>query len=145
MEEAGSSGYALRMHRLDSRTYVAPQILPAQIPAIAAAGIATVVNNRPDGEEPGQPASAEIEAAAKAAGLGYRHIPVAGGFSEGQVGAMADALAAGPVLAFCKSGTRSTFLWALAEAQGGADADELAAKAAAAGYDLTPIRAYLGG
>ncbi|MFN3388162.1 MAG: TIGR01244 family sulfur transferase [Allosphingosinicella sp.] len=133
------------MKQLDSNTRVSPQIRPADLPGLAAAGVVTVVNNRPDGEEPGQPTSAEIEAAAQAAGLNYRYIPIAGGFSQAEVEAMAEALEAGPVLAFCKSGTRSTFLWALAEAQRGADPEALAAKAAAAGYDLTPIRRYLGG
>lgn len=133
------------MIRLDSNTAVSPQVLPGQLPAVAAAGIATLVNNRPDGEEPGQPTSAEMAAAAQAAGLNYRHIPVAGGFSREQVDAMTEALAAGPVLAFCKSGTRSTFLWALAEAKRGADPEDLAARASAAGYDLGPIRPYLGG
>jgi uncharacterized protein (TIGR01244 family) len=83
--------------------------------------VTAIVNNRPDDEEPGQPSAAEMASAAEAAGLSYRHIPVAGGFSPEQVDAMAAALAeaGGPVLAFCKSGTRSTFLWALAEAQRG--------------------------
>jgi uncharacterized protein (TIGR01244 family) len=130
---------------IDSRTLVAGQLQPEEIAAAKAAGIAMIVNNRPDGEEPGQPAASEIEAAAKAAGIGYRHIPVAGGFSAAQVEAMMSALkeAEGPVLAFCRSGTRSTFLWALAEAQRGADGEELMRKAAAAGYDLSPIAPYL--
>jgi uncharacterized protein (TIGR01244 family) len=70
---------------------------------------------------------------------------VSGGFSEAQVEAMAKALEAskGPVLAFCKSGTRSTFLWALAKALQGAEPEELARKAAEAGYDLSPILGYL--
>lgn len=128
------------MRQLDSHTSVSGQIRPGQI-ADLPDGIGTIVNNRPDGEEPGQPTSAEIEAAARAAGLDYRHIPVAGGFTEADVAAMAGALAGEKgVLAFCKSGTRSAFLWALAEARRGADGGELIAKAAAAGYDLSPIR-----
>jgi uncharacterized protein (TIGR01244 family) len=130
------------MKQLDSTTFVSGQIAPEEI---AALGVATIVNNRPDGEEPGQPDSDAIEAAAKAAGIDYRHIPVSGGISQPQVAQMADALAQaqGPVLAFCKSGTRSTYLWALARARLGDDAGELTAKAAAAGYDLSPIRAFL--
>src|SRR3954471_24893609 len=104
---------------LNDAFWVAGQIGPGDTVEAAARGIRVIINNRPDGEEPGQPAGAEIEAAAKAAGLGYRHIPVAGGFSAAQVTAMADALAGGPALAFCRSGTRSTFLWALARAQQG--------------------------
>jgi uncharacterized protein (TIGR01244 family) len=130
---------------LDDHTSVAGQVRPEQLPEIAAAGVTTIVNNRPDGEEPGQPSAAEMAAAAEAAGLRYRHIPVAGGFSQPQVDAMAAALseAEGRVLAFCKSGTRSTFLWALAEAQRGTDGEELMRKAAAAGYDLRPIARFL--
>ena len=130
------------MRRLDDRTMVAGQIRPEQV---ASLGVAMIVNNRPDGEEQGQPAAAEIEAAANAAGIAYRHIPVAGGISHEQVGRMAQALeeAKGPELAFCKSGTRSTYLWALASAKRGADRDELARRAAEAGYDLSPIWRFL--
>ncbi|HEX8571924.1 MAG TPA: TIGR01244 family sulfur transferase [Allosphingosinicella sp.] len=130
------------MKRLDDQVTVSGQIRPEEV---ATLGVAMIVNNRPDGEEPGQPSSGEVAAAAAAAGVGYRHIPVSGGISLPQVAEMAEALAAaqGPVLAFCKSGTRSTFLWALARAKLGDDADALALKAAAAGYDLTPIRAWL--
>jgi uncharacterized protein (TIGR01244 family) len=130
------------MKQLDSTTFVSGQIAPEEI---AALGVTTIVNNRPDGEEPGQPDSDAIEAAARALGIDYRHIPVAGGISQPHVAQMADALAQakGPVLAFCRSGTRSTYLWALARARLGDDAEELAAKAAAAGYDLSPIRAFL--
>lgn len=126
--------------RLDLDVWIAPrQLRAADIPAARELGVALIVNNRPDGEEPGQPASAEIEAAALAAGLGYRHIPVAGGFPPAAVNAMRAALDEGPVLAFCRSGTRSTWLWALARASGGADAATLIRQAAAAGYDLRPL------
>lgn len=133
------------MIALDDRVLVSGQVDPADLPAIAAAGVTLVINNRPDGEALDQPASAEIEAAARAAGLDYRHIPVAGGLSPDQVSAMAEALdgAAGKALAFCKSGTRSTYLWALARAGQGADGAVLFEQAAAAGYDLSPLRAYL--
>lgn len=98
-----------------------------------------IVNNRPDGEEPDQPLSAEIEAAARSAGLAYRHVPVAAGFPPAAVEAMRAALDEGPILAFCRSGTRSTCLWALARAASGADPATLLAQAAAAGYDLRPL------
>ncbi len=132
------------MIRLNERTFVAGQIRPEDMPAIKAAGVTAIVNNRPDGEEPGQPAAAAIAEAAAAAGLTYRHIPMAGGLNAALVQEMADALsqADGAVLAFCRSGTRSTYLWALAEAQRGADGDELTGKAAAAGYDLSPIARF---
>lgn len=133
------------MAALDGRTLVAGQIHAADLGEAAAAGITLVVNNRPDHEAPGQPTGAEIEAAAEAAGLAYRHIPIAGGFTADDVEAMAEALGAaqGKVLAFCRSGTRSTFLWALARARAGADPESLIAQAAAAGYDLAPIRSFL--
>lgn len=133
------------MKRLDSTTLVAGQIAPEDLPALAAAGVTLIVNNRPDDEEPGQPAGAAIEAAARAAGLDYASIPIAGGFSQAQVEAMANALSApqGQVLAFCRSGTRSTYLWALAKASRGADPEELSRSAATAGYDLSPLRPYL--
>jgi uncharacterized protein (TIGR01244 family) len=133
------------MTPLDDKVLVAGQIGVDAIPALAAYGVTMIVNNRPDFEEPGQPPSAEIEAGARAAGLDYRHIPVAGGLSPDKVEAMAAAIEAceGKVLAYCKSGTRSAWLWALAEAGRGANAEELIGKAAAAGYDIEPLRPYL--
>ena len=130
------------IRQLDEKTMVGGQIDPAEIGGL---GAALIVNNRLDGEEPGQPSSAEVESAARAAGVDYRHIPISGGFSEAQVAEMVDALsvATGPVLAYCKSGTRSVYLWALARARLGDDADELVGKGAAAGYDLTAVRPYL--
>jgi uncharacterized protein (TIGR01244 family) len=90
------------------------QLLPGDMEAVVAAGVALIVNNRPDGEEPGQPAGAEIERAALAAGLRYRHIPVAGGIGPDEIEAMAAAMDEGKLLAFCRSGTRSALLWAMA-------------------------------
>jgi len=91
---------------------------PGDVAAAQAAGVVAVVNNRPDGEEPGQPTSAQIESAVRAAGLDYHHIPVAGGIGPDQVAAMAaamdSAMERGKLLAFCRSGTRSTWLWAMA-------------------------------
>jgi uncharacterized protein (TIGR01244 family) len=136
----------MMLRRVDERISVAPQIAPEDVADIAAAGFAMVVNNRPEDEEAGQPEGATIEEAARAAGLDYVAIPVThAGFSSNQVEAMAEALAAarGPVLAFCRSGTRSCNLWALAEASRGGNPDMLTAKAAAAGYDLTGIRPLL--
>jgi uncharacterized protein (TIGR01244 family) len=128
------------MRRLDETTFVSPiQIVSEDVFGLIGLGIRLLINNRPDGEEPGQPASAEIEAAARAAGLDYRHIPVAGGFPTAQVEAMAEALEQGPVLLFCRSGTRSTCLWALARASNGADPARLVGQAAEAGYDLRPL------
>jgi len=126
---------------LDETIAVSPQISVAEIAEARENGIRMIVNNRPDGEQPGQPTAAEIGEAAKAAGLGYVHIPVDhAGFSMEQVEAMTAALAEpGPVLAYCRSGTRSTFLWALARGAAGDEPAEIAAKAANAGYDISPL------
>jgi uncharacterized protein (TIGR01244 family) len=133
------------LRRIDERTLVAGQIGLDEMEALKTGGIGMIVNNRPDGEEAGQPSSAEMESAARASGIDYRHIPIASGFSADQVEAMSEALAdaEGQVLAFCRSGTRSTFLWALARARQGDAAAELMRKAAAAGYDLGPIERLL--
>jgi uncharacterized protein (TIGR01244 family) len=131
---------------LDDRMAVSPQITPADVASAAAQGFTLIINNRPDGEQPGQPEGAEIAAAAAAAGLEYVAIPVVPGqLGEAEIVAMRDALAhaAGPVLGYCRTGTRSTFLWALARARLGDTPDALAAKAQAAGYDITPIRKLL--
>jgi uncharacterized protein (TIGR01244 family) len=130
--------------KLSESVLASPQIDLADVTAAAAQGVTLIVNNRPEGESDDQTPGTEIEAAARAAGLGYVAIPVThSGFSEPQVKAMAEALAnaSGPVLAYCRSGTRSTLLWALAEASRGADPETLAAQAAQAGYDITPVRA----
>ncbi len=131
---------------LDERVLVAPQIAVADLAQARALGVSIVVNNRPDGEAPDEPQGAEIETAARAAGLDYIAIPVGhGGFSQPQVDAMADVLenADGPVLAYCRSGTRSTLLWSLARAKLGDAPDDLRTKAAQAGYDLGPVDALL--
>jgi uncharacterized protein (TIGR01244 family) len=131
---------------LDDRVIVAPQIDVDEIAAAKALGVTLIINNRPDGESPSEPQGAEIEAAAHDAGLDYVAIPVGhGGFSQPQVDAMAAALngAAGKTLAYCRSGTRSTLLWALARAKAGDVPQTLHEKANGAGYDLTPVAALI--
>jgi uncharacterized protein (TIGR01244 family) len=131
---------------LDDRMAVSPQITPADVASAAAQGFTLIINNRPDGEQPGQPEGAEIAAAAAAAGIEYVAIPVVPGqLGEAEIVAMRNALAhaAGPVLGYCRTGTRYTFLWALARARLGDTPEALAAKAQAAGYDITPIRKLL--
>ena len=131
---------------LDDSIMVAPQIGVDDVAAAADQGVTLIINNRPDGESPDQTSGETIEAAAHAKGLHYIAIPVThAGFSLPQVEAMAAALsgAEGKVLAYCRSGTRSTLLWALAQARRGENVDGLAAKAARAGYDLAPIRTML--
>lgn len=97
---------------------VAGQITADQIAEIKAAGYKSIVCNRPDDEQPGQPSAASIAAAAKAAGLDFRHVPaVSGQIVKGNVDAMAEALRdmEGPVFAYCRSGARSTNLFMLVQ------------------------------
>ena len=120
-----------------------PQIQLEDIEAAQAAGIRLIVNNRPDGEAPEEPQGTDIEAAARAANIDYLAIPITHtGFSLPQVEALEAALASadGTILAYCRSGTRSTLLWALAQAKLGMEPDAIAAAAMAAGYDITPVR-----
>lgn len=129
---------------LSETMLASPQIGPEDIAPAKEAGVTLIVNNRPDGEDPGAAQGDEIAAAASAAGLDYRAIPIGqAGFSEVQVAEMIEALegSSGKVLAYCRSGTRSTFLWALAQAKSGAASpEEITAAAARAGYDVSPIR-----
>ena len=134
------------MRTIDKTISVSSQISPADLAGLADAGFTVIVNNRPDDEEPGQPSGDAVRAAAETLGLAYHAIPVThAGFSMPQVEAMRAAMerADGPVFAYCRSGTRSTNLWALAEASRGADPDLLVAKAAHAGYDLNGLRPML--
>ncbi len=132
------------IRKIDDNFYASPQIGPEEVAEAARLGIGTIVNNRPDGEDPSAPQGAEIEAAAKAAGLDYVAIPVTqAGFSHPQIDRLAEVLAQAdaPVLGYCRSGTRSIFLWTLAEAKAGRSPDELATRAGEGGYDITPARA----
>lgn len=131
---------------LTETMWVAPQLTVADVARAAEMGVKCIINNRPDGESDDQPAGADLAAAAHASGINYAAIPVShAGFSALQVEAMRAVLdkEAGPILAFCRSGTRSSFLWALAEAGAGKDVAKLREQAAAAGYDLSPIAAML--
>jgi uncharacterized protein (TIGR01244 family) len=121
---------------------VSPQITPADVDAAAEQGFKTIINNRPDGEDPTQPSGHEIEAAAANAGLAYYHIPVRGGPTPEQVETTQKVLdtAPGPVLAYCRSGTRSIVTWSLAQALSGAHSrEELIGLGRAAGYDLSGV------
>jgi len=135
----------LDLRRINDHVSVAPQISPGDIAVIKAAGFTTIVNNRPDGEAPDQPSGAEIRAAAEAAGLGYHEIPLGrDGISPNLVEDTQKVLegSTGPVLCFCRSGTRSTTLWALSQA-GKLPATEIIAAAGQAGYDVSHLAGYL--
>jgi uncharacterized protein (TIGR01244 family) len=136
-------GNAVQIRQLTEQLSIATQIDATDVAALAALGFRSIINNRPDGEVDGQPAGAELEAAARRAGLAYRHIPVVSGqLQDAQVQAFAAALEElpRPALAFCRTGTRSTTLWAL-QADGPADA--ILETARAAGYDLSAWRSRL--
>jgi uncharacterized protein (TIGR01244 family) len=112
----------LPLQAIDTGVCVAPQMQPEAMAEVARAGFRSVVNNRPDFEhDADQPTSAQIEAAARAAGLEYRHLPVSGAYqSPEQIAAFA-ALAADlprPMLMFCRSGARSARLYQAAQALG---------------------------
>jgi uncharacterized protein (TIGR01244 family) len=129
--------------KLPHGVFASPQIVPADIGEAAKLGVTLVINNRPEGEAEDQTPGREIEAAARAAGMDYVAIPVTmQSLSDADVVAMGQALAGarGPILAYCRTGTRSTLLWALAKAKAGAAPEEIAQAAAAAGYDVSPVR-----
>jgi uncharacterized protein (TIGR01244 family) len=133
------------MKRINDQVSVSGQIRPEDVETIKAAGFTTIVNNRPDGESPDQPPGAEIEAAAKAAGLHYVAIPLGReGVSSDMVDKTREALegSAGPVFCYCRSGTRSTTLWALSQT-GKMPADEIVEAAQGAGYDVSHLAAHL--
>lgn len=130
------------VRQLDERTLVSGQIDPSDIAELARNGVTMIVNNRPDGEDPNQPLAAEIEAAAKNAGLAYRHIPIRRGIGPSDVEAMGEAIEDakdGKMLAFCRTGNRSTLVWAVARYDAGVPREELEKCAAGAGMDLSPV------
>lgn len=133
-----------QLKSLSSSVSVGPQLQPTDMAALAAEGYASVINNRPDDEEPGQPSSPELEAAAKAAGLAYLHAPIRGMPDDQAVNLVkdrleADAAASARTAMFCRSGMRSSAAWAMALRLGGADPDDLRDAAAAAGYDVSRL------
>jgi uncharacterized protein (TIGR01244 family) len=125
---------------VNDRLSVSPQLSIADVAKAKAMGFRTLINNRPDGEAPDQPTSAEIEAAAKAAGLNYLYIPVRGISPDvAEQACAAIESSEGPVLAFCRSGNRSISCYSLGKHMQGHDRDELVATAAGAGYDLSNV------
>ena len=128
-------------NKLNDDLSVTAQLLPEDMPAVAAAGFKMILNNRPDGEAADQPSSNEMAIAAEAAGLAYAHQPVViDNIAETDIDGF-DAivsLAETPVLAFCRTGTRSTTLWALTQATE-QDNGSIIATAELAGYDLSAL------
>ena len=131
------------MHRqLNDKTLVSGQIAPEEVAALKDLGVTLIVNNRPDGEDVGQPESDDIEAAARAAGIDYRHVPIARGLGPSDIEAMREAMHStgeGKMFAFCRSGNRSTLAWAVAKSEDGVPREELNRMANDAGFDLGPV------
>lgn len=127
--------------QLDDKVLVSGQIHPDEVAALVGEGITMLVNNRPDGEEPGQPLGVEIEEAARAAGLDYRSIPIIRGIGPADAEAMQEAIksAGGKLLAFCRTGTRSSLAWALAKNDEGMPREEIEERLRSVGVDPTPI------
>jgi uncharacterized protein (TIGR01244 family) len=123
---------------------VAGRLDRADIEALAKAGVRTLINNRPDGEDPGQFPATEAKPLAESLGIAYHHIPItAATLTKADVDAFAAALkgAASPVVAHCRSGTRSSLLWALTRLREGADPFALVAEAARHGLDIATLPA----
>jgi sulfide:quinone oxidoreductase len=133
-----------RLIPLSPEFNVTGRLEPADIDALARAGVRTIVNNRPDGEDPGQLPAAEARRLAAAQGLAYHHIPItAASLSRADVDAFAAVLksAPSPIVAHCRSGTRSALLWALVRLREGADPFALVAEAARNGIDIAGLPA----
>lgn len=134
------------IRKINEKVSVAGQLNANDMAEAARLGFRTVVNNRPDGEGgSGQPPSADVEAAARAAGMDFIYMPVVSGqISEDNIADFQKVLAQAktPVLAYCRTGTRCCNLWALAEAPNAA-ASDIVSMAAGAGYDLRGIAPVL--
>ena len=129
------------IRKIDDTISVAPQITVEDVAEIARQGFKTLVANRPDQEEFGQPSMADIEAAAREHGLTWVFMPVeSGNITDQDIDEFAPMIrdADKPVLAFCRSGTRCTVLWALSAARD-TSAQEIFSKARNAGYDISGL------
>ena len=130
----------MRIVSLTDHVAVSQQILPEDIAEIAAAGFKVLINNRPDGEEVGQPSEADIAAAAELAGIEYHHIPVtAMNFPGAGIETMRTLFnnPERPVLAFCRSGTRCANLWVATRDDG--QRMDAARSVHSLGYDLAMV------
>lgn len=130
------------IRQLDDKVLVSSQVAPHEVAELASQGVTILVNNRPDGEEQGQPLASEIEGAAAAAGISYRFVPIIRGIGPADVQSMQEALReseGGKLLAFCRSGTRSALAVSLAKREEGASAEEVQNALVNAGFDPDPI------
>ncbi len=130
---------------LNAKLSVAPQITLEEIPGLAAQGYRTLILNRPEGETPDQPSNAEVEAAARAAGMRFLHIPLMSGqFPDATLAEFKKAYSfeQTKILAYCRSGMRSACLWAIAEAKT-SGTDAVLKTAADAGFNIAGIRSIV--
>jgi len=137
----------MTIKKISPRIFVAGQISSSHISAIAARGIKTIISNRPDNESQGQPAASDIAVAAEALDIAFLNVPVAhNSITDADVEDFERACrdAAEPILAYCRSGMRSTILWALSQAKL-TEIDEILSATSEAGYDLSKLRSRLAG
>jgi len=130
------------IRELDDKVMVSGQVAPHEVAGLAQRGVTVLVNNRPDGEEAGQPLAGDIEAAAAAAGISYRYVPIIRGIGPADVESMQEAMRdaeGGKLLAFCRSGTRSAMALGLAKRGRGASSGEVQRCLTDAGFDPGPI------
>ncbi|MEE9314131.1 MAG: TIGR01244 family sulfur transferase [Rhizobiaceae bacterium] len=136
----------MEIKKLNDKVSVAVQIQLSDLATIAEAGFTTVMSNRPDGEEIGQPSFAEVKEAAEQAGLKAVHVPVVSGgmMADDPVkfGQVVDE-AEGAVLAFCRTGTRSAILWSLDQGARGNSSEQVIAITTAVGYDLSGLASQI--
>jgi len=136
----------MKVKQLTEEFAVADQLTADDVDTLAAAGYKTIICNRPDGEAAGQPPRAEVEAVAQEHGMGFRYIPVVSGqLTMNDIAEFSAALdeVDGPVLAYCRSGTRSIQLWGLARGLKGMDPNEIVLLGAEAGFDLRGVAGWL--
>ncbi|WP_448120920.1 TIGR01244 family sulfur transferase [Xanthomonas arboricola] len=133
----------MKLRQLSPDMLVTDQLLPADLPTLTKQGVASVVCNRPDGEQPEQPDHLAIQAACTAAGIRFAYLPVvAGSISDCQVQQFCELLLQmpAPVAAYCRTGARSTSLWALGQVRAaGFTTDQILSIASGAGYDLSAL------
>ena len=130
------------IRQLDDRILVSGQIRPEDVAALANEGVTMILNNRPDGEEPGQPLAATIEDAAEQAGIAYRFVPILRGIGPADVDCIQQALREagdGKLLAYCRSGSRSALACGLAMREEGMSAEEVQRRLSEAGFEAGPI------
>lgn len=128
--------------KLSDELSVSGQVFENDIETLSEQGVKSVICNRPDYEDMGQPGNESIAELAKAKGMAFEFMPVQSGniaMEDGEQFAQVIDKLPKPIHAYCRSGTRCTILWGIAEFQKGSDADHIIQTAAKAGYDLSKL------